>query len=216
MELAEIIDRDLVERGLRLPEGEVERIRRILRVLGTIVQPDDRAALTAELELPDGAPLLAEGYAGPRNESSFFADVEEATGLSPGEARELTEMICTHICQRISPGLRERLERHADPSLVHLWRDHGVIEAPAVEASPHHPPAPQPGQGHTLASGRPGSRHPVSEAGPPAHPDSVVANPDPYGDRKLSSARGFSAEQKGRTLSEGRSGSEHPVSKSTD
>ena len=56
--------------------------------------------------------------------------------------------------------------------------------APEVD-EPH---GTRPGHGHTLATGRPGSRHPLSESGPrPAQTDSV-ATENPHGDSKLSSA----------------------------
>src|SRR5262249_40389021 len=42
-------------------------------------------------------------------------------------------------------------------------------------------------QRDTLAGGRPGSRHPLSEAGPRGHADSIAAA-NPHADTKLSSA----------------------------
>jgi hypothetical protein len=49
---------------------------------------------------------------------------------------------------------------------------------------------------HTLADGRPGSRHPLSEARPErAQTDSVVRADNPHGDTKLSSATGLTQER---------------------
>jgi hypothetical protein len=70
-----------------------------------------------------------------------------------------------------------------------------------------------PGRGTTLATGRPGSRHPVSEAHEDrAHTESIARSDDPHGDTKLSSSRGLTQERLRETLAEGRPGPEHPVS----
>jgi hypothetical protein len=68
--------------------------------------------------------------------------------------------------------------------------------------------------GHTLATGRPGSRHPLSEAAPSAgQSDSVVANGNPHGDRKLSSAPDTAVAD---TLADGRPGSGAPLADARD
>jgi hypothetical protein len=67
---------------------------------------------------------------------------------------------------------------------------------------PEPPRAPAPG---TLATGRPGSRHPLSEArADRAHAHSVVREENPHGATKLSSAPGLTQEREGETLASGR------------
>jgi hypothetical protein len=70
----------------------------------------------------------------------------------------------------------------------------------------------EPGRG-TLAEGRPGSHHPLSEARPErAHSHSVVRADNPHGDTKLSSAVGFTQEREQETLAAGHPGSDRPLS----
>jgi hypothetical protein len=72
-------------------------------------------------------------------------------------------------------------------------------------------PAP-PGAGMTLATGRPGSQHPVSEAHPEtAQERSVVNAENPHAETKLSSSRGTTQERRAETLATGAPGSHRPL-----
>ncbi len=65
----------------------------------------------------------------------------------------------------------------------------------------------------TLAEGRPGSAHPLSEARPErAQSQSVARADNPHGDTKLSSATGLTQEREGETLATGHLGSNRPLS----
>jgi hypothetical protein len=70
----------------------------------------------------------------------------------------------------------------------------------------------------TLATGRPGSRHPLSESPPPAgHTHSAARSDDPHAETKLSSARGLTQERHDESLSTGRPPQPaHPVSGTSD
>lgn len=58
--------------------------------------------------------------------------------------------------------------------------------------------------GNNLASGRPGSRHPLSEAKPNGgQSNSVVESTNPHGDTKLSSSKGLTQEREKEDLAEG-------------
>ncbi|MBX3231426.1 MAG: hypothetical protein KIT84_10810 [Labilithrix sp.] len=73
------------------------------------------------------------------------------------------------------------------------------------------------GRGHTLATGRPGSRHPISEARHAgAHAESVVRSDNPHGDMKLSSARGTTQEREHEDLAEGKPGADRNLADATD
>ncbi|HEU4729833.1 MAG TPA: hypothetical protein VFT22_18180, partial [Kofleriaceae bacterium] len=64
----------------------------------------------------------------------------------------------------------------------------------------------------TLAGGRPGSHHPVSEAhGPGAHTDSIAAD-NPHSATKLSSSSGTTQERHHETIAEGQPGYKTPIS----
>jgi hypothetical protein len=66
---------------------------------------------------------------------------------------------------------------------------------------------------NTLASGRPGSRHPISDARPNrAHAHSVARSDNPHGDTKLSSSHGFTQERENETLADGRPGPKRTLS----
>lgn len=73
------------------------------------------------------------------------------------------------------------------------------------------------GRERTLASARPGSEHPLHEAGRDrGQHDSVAMTSDPHAETRLSSTRGISSERDESTLADGSPGSEHPVSSSHD
>lgn len=61
-------------------------------------------------------------------------------------------------------------------------------------------------QGHTLADGKPGSRHPLSEANPShGQSHSVAESANPHADTKLSSSKGTTQEREKEDLAEGKS-----------
>lgn len=215
MTLEEMIETTLNDWGMDSRDQAHKAVHAVLETLGGQLQPDDREALREELRLPAGEVMFEERYEGPFDETTFYRRVEALSELAPGRAREVAQVVGRLISERLSPRLRERLERHSHPSLAHIWDPGPARTLPPYEHAPkaHAPP---PGHGHTLATGNPSSQHPVSEAGPLGQPDSVATTDEPYADRKLSSAHGTTAEQKRRTLSEGRPGSEHPISESGD
>ena len=100
---------------------------------------------------------------------------------SRGRAVELAQVIGQAIFARVSPETRQRARTLLHPSMQEL------LAPPPSEAAPAAHPGPlQPGSGQTLATGRAGSAHPVSESQPAT----------------------------GEVLSTARPGSAHPVSES--
>lgn len=176
--------------------------------LGRTLQADDRRAMAGALPDAVVSRLLSCPFDPEASEATVDAQVAEATELPGGQALEIVQVVARTLASRLPEDLRSRLERHARGTLARLWTRPAVPPAPPKPV--HTPP---PGSGHTLATGRPGSRHPVSEAGPIGQADSIAVNPDPHGETKLSGARGATtAEREHRTLAEGRPGSEHPLS----
>jgi uncharacterized protein (DUF2267 family) len=112
-----------------------------------------------------------------------IADVAQRARIGRGLALELAHTAGHRLAERLDPDVLRLLVRRLPapwPELLH----HRVSEpsAPAV----HH--APVTGEGHTLASGRPGSSHAVADHGvETAHADSVARTDNPHGDEKLSS-----------------------------
>jgi uncharacterized protein (DUF2267 family) len=192
--------------------GDAEVAERVfwdaLDALGPTMQADDRRALEGALPSDVVDRLLAAHHAPERGEAEVVAALASSASLAPGRALEVLQVVAETLAGRLPELLRGRLERHAHPELAPLWTAPSTPEPPPRPV--HHP---APGHGHTLASGRPGSRHPLAESGPAGHVDSIALNPDPHGDRKLSSARIVGPE---RTLAEGRPGSTHPLSEGGD
>jgi hypothetical protein len=126
-----------------------------------------------------------------------------ATSVPLAVAVEHAVVVCRAIGGTLSEQAHARLERALSPELVALFTPH---EAPPP---PEHPLA---GAGHRLADGRPGSRHPISEAAPRAgQADSVATADNPHADTKLSSARGLTQEREDESLSTGNPRSGRPV-----
>lgn len=145
----------------------------------------------------------------------LYARVSEASGLRFGVALELTQTTFAVIAELGNPEAVER----ARASLPDEWS--ALLQPPSPTRTQDRPPPPaelDPGTGHTLATGRPGSRHPVSGSEPSrGQRDSIATSDDPHSDTKLSATRGISSERKGESLAEGRPGSlDHPLSESTD
>jgi hypothetical protein len=100
--------------------------------------------------------------------------------------RALGEILDADVRARLRRALPEALARQLEVP------EHG-------EPPPYGPPRSAPP--HTLASGRPGSRHPLSEGAPSrGHEHSVARNSDPHAETKLSSAHGLTQERFGESL----------------
>lgn len=117
-----------------------------------------------------------------------------------------------------------------DPALLEKLRALGLDEDTAAAAyelvrealggpldrrdtpSPDERPA-EPPSGRTLADGRPGHRHPISEADARRPQAGSVADQTAHADSKLSSSRGISTERHGESLADGHPGSDNPISK---
>lgn len=204
---------DLLERVARLTgvrlEDDTTVERALVATLGELLAelPEvDRRALAAVLPheyLTSRAHALSEG--------SPVQRVASRAALPRGLAREETAAVLRVLLDALSDEARTRLVRHLEPELRTLIQstDAAHVEhvAPPVRPAAHPAPA-QPRA--TLASGHPGSDHPLSEARPDvAHRHSVARSDEPHANTKLSSARGTTQERLHETLSEG--GPPHPT-----
>jgi uncharacterized protein (DUF2267 family) len=130
----------------------------------------------------------------------FYERVARRLGGPRGSAIELAQVVCAVLGDRLDPELRQRLHRHLPPAVAALLEPEPLPPAPP----PRHPTAP----GTTLATGRPGSSHPVSEApANRAQAGSIAASPEPHADRKLSSGH----VDAGRPIAEASPGSTRPL-----
>jgi len=167
--------------------ADLDDARRALEVtliaLAAALDPVEAEALAGELPPRLAAAVRqAERGAAPWTDEPF-ADLAEREQLSRGLATEYAHVACHLLADRISPEVLQLLGRR----LPAPWRDlmhHRAAELPP----PPHVHAPAVGDGHTLASGRPGSRHAVADHGvDAAHAESVARSANPHGEEKLSS-----------------------------
>jgi hypothetical protein len=143
----------------------------------------------------------------------LYARVGEASGTRIGVALELTQTVFAVIAEL---GAKEALER-ARKALPRQWAE--LLQPPAPTRMADRPSPPhttEPGMGHSLATGRTGSHHPLHRSTPPSgQRDSIASSEDPHAGTKLSSSRGISSERHKETLADGRPGSiDHPLSDS--
>lgn len=150
--------------GSALPDPEAGRrmFWTIVRAIGPTLQADDRRAMAEALPAEVGNALLDGRYREATDAAALYAEVARKSRLSTGMAREVTQAVAQAIARRLDPELRERLARHADATLGALWT---TPPAPLPRAQPRRRYPSAKGPTHTLATGRPGSRHPLCEAG---------------------------------------------------
>lgn len=113
-----------------------------------------------------------------------------APGMSVGHARELIASVCRVLVEELSDDAIRILRAHV-PSVA------TYLAEPAPEMTPAL------GRSGSLAGGRPGSQHPISESTRSmAHSESVGAS-NPHGATKLSSSTGTTQERHHETIAEG-------------
>ena len=96
----------------------------------------------------------------------LYRRVARRTGLPAGKARELTQVACRLLGDELDEVELAHLESFMPGDVIELLAPPARrLESPP----PHHPHDP----GETLASGRPGSRHPLSQSAP-GHHDSIA------------------------------------------
>jgi uncharacterized protein (DUF2267 family) len=181
MDLQALVDHVLV----RAPLDDRERALGVLAATAN--------ALISQLEPVDAHDLRRALPAEIRDRlaASATADTDLVTAIAASEptsrgfAFEHAIAAGEAFVLELPPELLGRLRRRLPRALAELLEPRESPAAPPPH--PLHPPA-APGAGTTIASGRPGSRHPLSESAPPVHRHSIAASDDPHADRKLSSS----------------------------
>jgi hypothetical protein len=120
--------------------------------------------------------------------------VRARLGVSAGFAREHTQAVCASFGELLSAEITQVLESDLPPPIAELLRPREEGEPPPhriARAAAH----------HTLATGRSGSAHPLSESAPPgAQAHSVAREKNPHGETKISSASGLTQERLDESL----------------
>ena len=168
--------------------------RATLAAVGECLPAPERTALIAAL--PPKLASYVGVYRGPAGAEQLFERVREHEGTTAGFAREHAEIVCRVLGEMLPEEASLRIQRALLPSVAALFNPPPPPGEPPPYAVPHGE------RHHTLATGVPGSRHPISDAPPPgAQSESVVRAENPHGDRKLSSSSGLTQEQTEESLS---------------
>lgn len=168
------------------------------------------AVLAAALDAPDATRLASElpafaerirsaaGSPEPIDREALFERVAVRMGARRALAIESAEVVLQVVAASVSSELLVRMRKNLAPDVAAL------LTLP-VETSPpergFRPASERPARRDTLASGRMGSEHPLSESAPDrAQRHSIAREANPHGESKLSSARGLTQERLGDSL----------------
>ena len=144
-------DRDIADRALWAT----------LSVLGQRFTDDEALALSAVLE-EDLARAVEQSECDNPNfgAGELYERVRKQECTSPGSAREHVDIVVRALGEALDHDLRTRLARALPERVARCLLPAESTEPPVIEHRPSSAPL------ETLASGRPGSRHPLSEASP--------------------------------------------------
>jgi uncharacterized protein (DUF2267 family) len=180
-----------------VPIEHAERVTRIvLSGLGSYLTVATRQFVAEELPAPYGLALReVSGVAVPLEERVLEAEI------TSGRAHELVASVCRVLAEELSTDALIALRAGTPPLLAELF----ATPAPDLATRPAEP------RGNaTLATGRPGSRYPMSEYHPIGQAGSV-AEVNPHGGTKLSSSPGMTQERRHETIAEGEPGYERSL-----
>jgi uncharacterized protein (DUF2267 family) len=144
-----------------LADGDAARraVRATLAVLGERLVDDEAMALTEVLPAELAPSIENSEYDSDFTTEELFERVRRRDATTPARAREAAEIVLTALGECLTHDLRRRIARGLPEHAAELLLGERELGAPP----PHHlaPPAPR---RTTLASGKPGSTHPLSEA----------------------------------------------------
>jgi len=184
-----ILQRIMVLGGLS-EEAASTALGATLAALGERLLDEDRALLARGLPDELAASVLERTYQGEFDVAEFFDRIRRREGVRLGFAHEHGQVVCRVLGETLSEELRVRIERVLPESYVEL------LDPPRdAQPAPDHRGTCL--RGHrTLATGRGGSEHPLSESRPQvAQAHSVVCEANPHADTKMSSATGTTQER---------------------
>jgi len=190
--------------GFRSPADAEGAVRAVLTVLGEALSPGACGWVADEVPPALADLLRVRTHVRGLTDADVYHRVAEREHAQLGFAREHTGVVLEALAAVLSPYARERLAGGLPSGMAVL------LEPPAVVPAPT--PVVRAREQTTLASGRPGSRHPLSEARPDrAHRESVARADNPHDDTKLSSSHGLTQEREDDSLARGRLGSRRPL-----
>jgi uncharacterized protein (DUF2267 family) len=201
--------RDLTGLGTSKEAGPV--LDATLSALGERLHEQDRRAIAKVLPARFARPLLSGQWPGEFELEELYRRVARAEGVNLGFALEHVQTTCRALGEALPDEVRGMLARALPPSFAALLQPFVADVTP-----PGHPVA-HGALHHSLATGRPGSAHPIAEALPPiAHSHSVVQEDNPHADAKVSSSSGLTQERLDESLAKARPDPHRRISESKD
>ena len=168
----------------------------------------DRAFIAAQLPPGLAAAVQRPSPSAALRASDLYAQLATSGEISLGSAVEHAKAACSALAEFVDAEARSLLARRLPPAWAALFSPVTFATERDVSAGT------LPGHGHTLATGRPGSRRPLAEAAPSAaQSDSVVTADNPHGDSKLSSATDLAETTRVATA---RSGADYSIAEARD
>lgn len=212
MEYTLLLQHVLDHAGLR-SEAEARAVsENVVAHLGALLTSHDRVAVAGRLPVALADALDLEEPEQVISMDDLVLRVAIRGDVALGTALEHTHVVCEALARSLGEDLTDFLRARLPDDVAALLR----AERPTMQGPTHFVharEAPVAITGSTLATGRPGSNHPLYEGiFGEGHSGSVARSANPHGDRKISS--GGAPMRKGRstTLSGGRPGPSRPVS----
>jgi uncharacterized protein (DUF2267 family) len=183
-------------------------IRATLLALGERLRDEERRRLARDVPAAAQSVLDRAAYAGDFDVDDLYVRVARHERVDPGFAVEHAGLVCQVLGELLPDEAMIRLRKELGGSIAALFEGRPPIETV---------PRSRTTAGSTLASGRDGSRHPISEArSDGAQSGSVAREGNPHGATKLSSARGLTQERAEETLAAGHAGPRRPIAETKD
>jgi uncharacterized protein (DUF2267 family) len=165
-------------------------LKATLATLGDRLPDNERNLLAGALPQRVAKVLHAHRYGGPFDIVELYDRVARREGVPLGAAREHVQVVCRVLGEVLPEHVVSAVQAVIPSAFAELF-----TSPPAGHPPPHHARIQAPALS-TLASGKPGSLHPLSESRPPgAQSHSVVHEGNPHQDTKLSSASGLTQER---------------------
>lgn len=183
--------------GLPGPQEAERTVRVVLGVISEQLSGPTVQALAEDLPPPLSSSLHAGGPHPSLDLAELHSRVASQEQVRLGFAVEHTAVVCQVLAEELSSGTLQRLHDTLPEPI-------GALFTPREPGAPFEHVHLDPVR-RTLAEGRPGSQHPLSEARlDRAQSHSVAREANPHGDTKLSSATGLTQEREQETLATAR------------
>ena len=145
--------------GFAEKEQAERAIQATLATLSERLVATEVRALATELPRPIAEALACDAYCGDFDLAEFYHRVCQRQGVDRSFGVEHAQVVCRVLAEGLTDDARTRLHKELSPPLADLFR---IPPRPSrLGATLHLPPR---GPEHTLATGRPGSLHPLSES----------------------------------------------------